>query len=582
MRNPGYVLLTTLLGLVLLTLLAAIYLTTSLNSPRTARANADSLAGFLAAEGGLNMRAALIREKFIGFERPSGTSPGDPATACRGTALGSGDFACQRYSLGGRAVMTFVRETTRNPDGDSGTVAEGERYAGLGFQQYSYRVNSEATLGAEREATVQMEFQSRLVPLFQFAAFYAQDLEINPGPDMTLNGRVHTNGNLYLSPEAKLRITGKVSAQGSIYRTRKDRAGCSSGAGTVQFGDSAPLGCLGGALSDTQLSAYQGQVLAGQPGLTVPSMGSLDPDPTGSLGNELWAKADLRIVARKSALSPTGFVLLVQDARGVTDGAATAALSSCALSSSAITFNSSFYDAREGRNIQMMNVNQQQLMNCLQGSAAFRDAAGNRLTVGDTTNGGLALHFSFDPPGGQYGVRLTNAATLGTSGGVQPQGLTIATNQPLYVQGDYNANGKVPASLLADAINILSNAWQDTDKTASTPSVSTAALKASPTTVNAAFLAGIVPTQGSSYSGGLENYPRFHENWTGVTFTYTGSFVSLGPSRYGVGRWAGGGNRYEAPTRNWAFDESFRNAGQLPPLTPRFVYLRQLFFARDF
>ncbi|MDN8848716.1 hypothetical protein Q0M30_17945, partial [Staphylococcus aureus] len=76
MRNPGYVLLTTLLGLVLLTLLAAIYLTTSLNSPRTARANADSLAGFLAAEGGLNMRAALIREKFIGFERPSGTSPG--------------------------------------------------------------------------------------------------------------------------------------------------------------------------------------------------------------------------------------------------------------------------------------------------------------------------------------------------------------------------------------------------------------------------------------------------------------------------------------------------------------------------
>ena len=39
---------------------------------------------------------------------------------------------------------------------------------------------------------------ARSTNLFQFAVFYTNDLEILPGPDMTLGGRVHCNGDIYL------------------------------------------------------------------------------------------------------------------------------------------------------------------------------------------------------------------------------------------------------------------------------------------------------------------------------------------------------------------------------------------------
>ncbi|MFB9993116.1 hypothetical protein ACFFLM_14170 [Deinococcus oregonensis] len=575
-RSQGYVLVTALMAMILLTFMVTIYMITSLNSPRTVRSQADSLGGFLAAEGGLSMRAALIRDKFVGFERPTGTAC--PPSAVSG---GGGDFACVPYTFSERTVRTGVRETTTTPDGDSGTVAEGERYAGLSYQQYSYRVTSEARQGDVRQATVQMEFQSRLVPLFQFAAFYNQDLEINPGPNMTLNGRVHTNGNLYLSPGDRLNISGQVSAQNSIFRNRKDSGACS---GTVQFRSGAALGCGVGQLSAAQLALYGGNVNSNQPKLDVPAMGSLDPDPLGGAGNELWTKADLRFVAVASSGCIGGYCLQVQDSRGVIDAVATSALNTNPTCLGAVLVTSTLYDAREGKTMTLMDVNQQRLMDCIQltPSGTFKDSALQPVRMDNTTQGGLVFHFSFFPPANNLGLRVQNAAALGTTLGVQPVGLTIATPQPIYVRGNYNVTNKVPASLLGDAINVLSGDWLDSDKTASTSDVNGILLKAAPTTINAAFLSGIVPTSGSNYSGGLENYPRFHENWTNVPFTYSGSFVSLGVSRYGTGRWVGGGNRYEAPLRDWSFDETFKNASKLPPLSPRFVYLRQLFFAREF
>src|SRR5436190_4490377 len=38
-----------------------------------------------------------------------------------------------------------------------------------------------------------------LVPIFQFGMFSNDDLEVHPGPQFTFNGRVHANGNLYVS-----------------------------------------------------------------------------------------------------------------------------------------------------------------------------------------------------------------------------------------------------------------------------------------------------------------------------------------------------------------------------------------------
>ena len=93
------------------------------------------------------------------------------------------------------------------------------------------------------------------------------------------------------------------------------------------------------------------------------------------------------------------------------------------------------------------------------------------------------------------------------------------------------------------------------------------------TTVNAAFLGGIVPTVASNasthYSGGVEKYPRFLEQWSDRTFTYNGSMVVLFNSQQATNGWKYGGSVYEAPNRRWAFDLNFMEPTKLPPGTPQ-------------
>ena len=89
------------------------------------------------------------------------------------------------------------------------------------------------------------------------------------------------------------------------------------------------------------------------------------------------------------------------------------------------------------------------------------------------------------------------------------------------------------------------------------------------TCVNAAALEGIVPSNGTAYSGGVENFLRLLENWTGRTITYNGSIVVMFPSQYATNVWQTTGVYYNAPTRKWGFDLNFTDQGRLPPLTPQ-------------
>ncbi len=169
-------------------------------------------------------------------------------------------------------------------------------------------------------------------------------------------------------------------------------------------------------------------------------------------------------------------------------------------------------------------------------------------------------------------VRMCNGQQLPTNG------LTVVTPQPMYVMGDYNVttNGvnysrntlgdttnTVPAAVLADAVTILSSQWQDSYPSGGSD---TSRVPAS-TTVNAATLEGIVPSNGTYYSGGVENFLRLLENWSGYTLTYNGSIVVMFPSQYATNHWAG--TYYGVPTRKWGFDTKFNKANLLPPLTPQ-------------
>ena len=168
-------------------------------------------------------------------------------------------------------------------------------------------------------------------------------------------------------------------------------------------------------------------------------------------------------------------------------------------------------------------------------------------------------------------IRLKNGATLPSGG------MTIVSENPVYILGDFNTGSNPPsnsgtytsptasgyarrnAAVIADAITILSGAWNDSNSNKSTPQ-----RDANNTTVNAALVAGNVPSNGSAYSGGGENFVRFMEDWTGNHFTYYGSMVQLYKSQQGRGVWiTPGGTVYKSPTRHWYYDTNFGNSS--PP-----------------
>ena len=167
----------------------------------------------------------------------------------------------------------------------------------------------------------------------------------------------------------------------------------------------------------------------------------------------------------------------------------------------------------------------------------------------------------------ESGIRLVNGQTL------PPNGLTIATANPLYVKGHYNVYSAhlgttntsmaKPASLVADAITILSGNWSDIQSTKILSS-----RLATSTTVNAALMGGIVPSGGGYYSGGIENVMRLLEDWTSNILTFNGSIVVLYNSKFATAPWGASDDVYYPPTRRLNFDPNFLDYTRLPPGTP--------------
>lgn len=631
-RRQGFALVSSLILLAVLMALLTAYFTLSQIEISATRSTANQTAGFYAAEAGLNLRAEEVRVKFQGYNRPSGTSP-SATNPCVGSNQGSGDFACKSYTLSGREVISYVVETPGNPQ--IVRIPPGEDYQNLNAQEYRYSVFSQAVGQENRpEAILEMRFKSRAVPLFQFAIFYGQDLEFNRTAPMTLAGPVHTNSDLYLDAggSSTLTIQGQVTAAGTIYRGNKSSRGST---GTVRVTDGSSdrtvnsTGSLRTVPSSEQRN-WNGWLRGGVDRLTVPTPETFNPPwRTGGAG-EYWNKADMRVVLDLTKATPT---VEVRNRDNTLHPINTILATSCA---GALGSSNTFFNNREQRNITMLEVDVRRLLDCIRNDSATTRLLGFGLD--DTSDGGLVLHFSVQGPASDvvngYGVRITNARQLSASDGTAVKGLSLVTDQAMYIQGDFNAPTDPaqwrPAALMADSMNLLSNNWSNgvaypnprpagctATLAGDAKSRSACRLRGQPlptgdngsdttrwlpqattTTVNAAVLSGaaITPVQGGQEGGGVHNIFRFHEHWgsntgtccsgavsyTTATFRYTGSIVSLAQPRNVNGAFFLGPPWYQPPVRDWTFDTRFNVYENLPPLSPRFVYLRQELFMRQF
>jgi hypothetical protein len=175
----------------------------------------------------------------------------------------------------------------------------------------------------------------------------------------------------------------------------------------------------------------------------------------------------------------------------------------------------------------------------------------------------------------------------GISGGVNnlpDSGLTIATENGLYVEGNYNATSadvtaepNRPAALIADAVTILSNSWTDIQ---SLNAPNDQSLRQAGTT---GYRFGLIAGKSIEFTkpgwaalgnwgtdGGVHNFMRMLEDWSGEATNYRGSMVSLYTARQFIGIFKNNDNVYTQGTRNFQFDTDFLTPSLLPPGTPMF------------
>ncbi|MDL5049740.1 hypothetical protein QQ054_27375 [Oscillatoria amoena NRMC-F 0135] len=217
----------------------------------------------------------------------------------------------------------------------------------------------------------------------------------------------------------------------------------------------------------------------------------------------------------------------------------------------------------------------------------------------------------------QRGVRLLNGHVLPTytnSSGKIIEGMTVVTDNPLYIVGDYNTGGigtavrsnnnnsndstwnlnnsttttynRKPASIMADAVTIVSRNYVH----GSNPRMNHANMNnnrkltnADRTTVNTAIMSGYVKSTKDYLSGGVHNFPRFLEHWNGVKLVINGSLVNLFESEQATSVfYCNVGNElsntyksgktfdpyYQPPTRVWNYDTNFDDPTKIPPGTP--------------
>lgn len=210
------------------------------------------------------------------------------------------------------------------------------------------------------------------------------------------------------------------------------------------------------------------------------------------------------------------------------------------------------------------------------------------------------------------GVRLINGTNLpGIYDAADPlntKGFTVATENGIYVKGNYNATGistvgnptasisynpqdtpaHIPASIVADAVMILSNNWNDA-KSFRYP-FALNQRTATETTIRFAMLSGDAkssfegsPNQGGGdprLTGGVHNFKRFLENWGGTRLNYAGSLINLYNSHNNNGAFKCCAKVYSPPTRNWVFDTTFLDPTRLPPGTPFFQTIQLTGFQR--
>lgn len=506
--------------------------------------------------------------------------------------------------------ITQTTNTTGIPV--SRTISSGP-FAGLYSLNQPIDISVSARDSSGNKATAVLSVNAQTIPLFQFGVFYESDLEILPGAPMTFAGWVHTNGNLYVS-SASASFQSQITTPDSVFWNRKDSNNRLSGvtinnaAGASVNLDFDSRSLSGPAFVTRSQQKFSGRLMTSAHGvrsLKLPLPANTPPVTLvlPRVASDIQMVQDVKMSWKSDwyiTIDASVFNTYAADTVGMKNNFCSAITQlrsgSLVLPSAAACKRifkprmDAFYEGREDLRPDLVDVYMDSLR-IWSDSAPLTRAP--RIIYFDFINTNTSTRNDYVAVRIRGGAQLPKPNTSADTGG-----LSIVTERPMYVLGHFNTTVWRPAALMADAITFLSNppnarmrdstglagrcsaanGWCDIMQQAMAQRTSAGS------TVNAAILAGHSATpcdyarsgcSGGAYGGGLENFPRFLENWSGVTFRYTGSLVSLYVNRYSAGLWGNSTNvgyansaYYTPPTRAWSFDVNFRFPDRLPPGTP--------------
>ena len=218
--EAGVALVTALLALMLMTaVMAGMFAAINANQ-RAHSADHDQTKVYAAAFAGLEKLTADLAAVFATDFSPSATQLNALTASSRLPNMPGYQYTAPGGAAGSGYQITWTPDAQGNPQALANTTITAGPYIGFRglLTQYDITVTTKSLNGSE--VRLRRALQTVAVPVFQFGIFSDMDLTFYGGDDFDFGGRVHTNGNLWLSEAfgQRLLFTDRVSAYGDINR----------------------------------------------------------------------------------------------------------------------------------------------------------------------------------------------------------------------------------------------------------------------------------------------------------------------------------------------------------------------------
>jgi type II secretory pathway pseudopilin PulG len=210
-RSRGFTLIASLLVLVLLSAIAVSLLFMVQGAGQVGSNDLETNQAYYGAESGMELLTANLAALYQQSQSPTPlqitaltNNPPDP------TMIGSMNY---------QESITWVPDANGNPKSTPSVISSGSN-EGLTAEIIPLTLKVTASRPGGASVNMTRGVEVALIPVFQFGVFSDSDLSYFAGPNFDFQGRVHTNGNLFLAEGNgnALVLDAKVTAVKEIIR----------------------------------------------------------------------------------------------------------------------------------------------------------------------------------------------------------------------------------------------------------------------------------------------------------------------------------------------------------------------------